>query len=154
MKNPTLGYEDDQEITKSELGRVQLVEAINLFLEKKYICAITLAGASEAILSGILANLGKPSVTEQSIELIEKIRATTGLQVAGQLPKNKLFNGWNAARNVLKHYDKRDPDRISFNLFDEAYWMIRRALENACMASVEIENSHEFENWVIENICI
>ena len=154
MKNPTLGYEDDQEITKSELGRIQLVEAINLFLNRNFICAITLAGASEAIFSGILSNLGIPTATEQTIEHVEKIREMTGLQVAEGLPKNKIFNVWNSARNDLKHHSKGEPDRITLNLFDEAYWMIRRALENSRAASIHIENSQEFENWVIENICM
>ena len=154
MKNPTLGYEDDQEISKSELGRIQLVEAINLFLNRKFICAITLAGASEAIFSGILSNLGIPTATEQTIEHVEKIREITGLQVAEGLSKNKIFNAWNSARNDLKHHSKGEPDRITLNLFDEAYWMIRRALENSRAASIHIENSQEFENWVIENICM
>lgn len=154
MKNPTLGYESDQEITKSELARIQLVEAINLFLNKNYVCAITLAGASEAIFSGILSNINTPTSTEKTIENVEKIRALTGLKIAEGLPKNKIFNAWNTARNDLKHHSKGEPDKITINLFDEAYWIIRRSLENSRAASIPIENSQEFENWVIENICM
>jgi len=154
VKNPTLGYEDDQEITKSELGRIQLVEAINQFLSGNYICAITLAGASEAIFSGMLSDLGVASVTEQSIGQIEKLRETTGLKIAEGLPNNKIFNVWNEARNNLKHHDKGKADRIIINLFDESYWLIKRALENSRLAAIEIDNSQEFENWIILNICM
>lgn len=152
MRVPTMGYEDGQEITKSELGCVQLVEAINLFLAKKYICAITLAGASEDIFSGILANIEKQSIAEQSIKQIENLRNTTRNQIAEGLPKKEIFKAWNAARNDLKHHDKGREDKISINLFDEAYWMIQRSLTNARLIPVEIENSQHFENWVIENI--
>lgn len=38
------------------------------------------------------------------------------------------------------------------NLFDEAYWMIRRALANTKSLSLQISNEVDFENWVIVNI--
>lgn len=154
MRSHTLGFEDDKEITKIELGTVQLVEAINLFLAGNYICAITLAGASEDLFSGVLANLEKPSTTEKAIEQIENIRITTKTPIANNLPKNKIFSAWNSARNNLKHHSKGEDEKIRINLFDEAYWLIRRSLENAKMANIEIKNCQEFENWVIQNICM
>ena len=42
-------------------------------------------------------------------------------------------------------------ESITLNLCDEAYWMIRRALENAEKLHISIENSHDFENWFVIN---
>ena len=66
MGVPTVGYEDDANHPKSGVARVQLVEAISLFLEGNYICSITLAGAAEAICAGILEDEGMTSVVEDS----------------------------------------------------------------------------------------
>lgn len=53
-------------------------------------------------------------------------------------PKNEIFNEWNTARNALKHHGKESEDVISLNLFDEAYWMIKRALSNANKLGISI----------------
>ena len=45
----TLGYQDDVKITKTEIARVQLVQAIELFVAERFLPSITLAGASEEI---------------------------------------------------------------------------------------------------------
>ena len=49
MRTTTLGYEDDTQISKSDIARTQLTEAIALFLGEKFLSAITLAGAAEDI---------------------------------------------------------------------------------------------------------
>lgn len=70
----------------------------------------------------------------------------------GNRPKNEIFNEWNTVRNALKHHGKESEDVISLNLFDEAYWMIKRALSNANKLGISIGNELDFENWVIINI--
>lgn len=74
MVNPTLGYEPDAELSKTEIARIQLVEAIDQFLKGNWICSITLAGAAEAILAGLLANAGVSSVVEDATAQIDAIR--------------------------------------------------------------------------------
>jgi hypothetical protein len=148
----TLGFEDPVEITKSEIARVQLAEAIELFLVGKYLPGITLAGAAEEILARLLNQKGEGSIVERSIELILELREQTALPVMGGKTKKEIFNEWNAARNQLKHHNEPEEEVVSINLFDEAYWMIRRALSNASKLGVQIENEREFENWVITNI--
>jgi|SRR6266850_2494038 len=148
----TLGFEDPVEITKSEIARVQLVEAIELFLAGKYLPGITLAGAAEEILARLLNQKGEGSIVERSIELILQLREQTGLPVMGVKPKKEIFKEWNTARNQLKHHSKPREEVVTINLFDEAYWMIRRALSNASKLGLHIENEQEFENWVITNI--
>ena len=153
MSVPTLGYEDDTQLPKSEIARIQLVEGISLFLEGNYICSITLAGAAEAIYAGILGDEGMASVVEDSTAAIWQIRERTSLSpFEGKSKKTDIYNVWNAARNDLKHHSKGLASIVTVNLFDEAYWMIKRALENARKLGAPIANSQEFENWVIMNI--
>lgn len=64
----------------------------------------------------------------------------------------EIYNQWNSVRNQLKHHGDTDDESITIKMFDEAYWMIKRALENAKKLAVSINNESEFENWVIVNI--
>jgi hypothetical protein len=152
VTTPTLGYEENTRITKEELAKVQLTEAISLFLAGKYVCAITLSGAAEEIFARLLNARGEKSIVESSFHVIQNVREKTGLSVMGNRPKNEIFNEWNTARNTLKHHGKESKDVINLNLFDEAYWMIKRALSNANELSTSIDNELDFENWVIINI--
>jgi hypothetical protein len=152
VTTPTLGYEEDTRITKSEIAKVQLTEAISLFLAGKYLCAITLSGAAEEIFARLLNAHGEKSIVEASFHTIQSIRDKTGLCVMGNRTKNEIFNEWNTARNTLKHHGKESEAAISLNLFDEAYWMIKRALSNANKLSISIDSELDFENWVIINI--
>jgi hypothetical protein len=147
-----LRFEAPVQIAKSEIARVQLVEAINLFLAEKYIPCITLAGAAEEVFARLLNQAGRSSIAEISVEQIQKVREHTGLCVMGGRPKNEIFNLWNSARNALKHHGKSDEGTVLLHLFDDAYMMIRRALFNAKELGVAISNQQEFENWIIGNI--
>ena len=152
MNTPTLGYEDDSTISKQQIAVLQLAEAITLFLDGKFICAITLSGAAEAVLAGLLANAGQSSIVEETAASIKVLRKVTGLTVAENKKDKQLFNDWNSSRNMLKHHSKGEDDTVVINLFDEAYWMIKRALANAGKLTVRIGNEEEFESWVILNI--
>lgn len=152
MPTPTLGYEDDSEISKTEIARLQLTEAISLFIKEKFLCALTLSGAAEEILARILNARDEKSIVEESFEQIQKIREATGLAVMGNKSKKEIFNQWNAARNTVKHHNKSENEIVRINLFDEGYWMIKRALANASRLGIPIHNELDFENWCIEQI--
>ena len=152
MKTVSLGYEDETRISKLEIARVQLCEAISLFLANKYVCSITLAGAAEAVLAGLAKQSGGTSIVEDSAKAIQELRQTTNLSIGGSMNKNDLFTAWNLSRNRLKHHDKEEAETIVINLFDEAYWMIRRAIANAAKIELTIENKVDFENWIIINV--
>lgn len=152
MNTRTLGYENDTRISKREIARLQVCDAISLFLIGRYVCAITLAGAAEAVLAGLLAQRGEHSITEESNAVIQNIQKNTGLAVGEKKRANELFNDWNAVRNRLKHHDKNEEDTLTLNLFDEAYWMIKRATINAEKLQIHIDNTVDFENWIITNI--
>ena len=74
MHTPTLGYEGDTAISKLEIARIQLEEAIALFLGEKFLCALTLSGAAEEILSRLLNARGQRSAVEESVDSILKIK--------------------------------------------------------------------------------
>lgn len=157
MGNPTLGYEENTEISKTEIAKIQLIEAINLFIQGKNICAVTLAGAAEAIFAGYLASQGLTSAVEDATEAIgiirEKINFIGNISEPMQGKSDKeMYNQWNSSRNNLKHHNKNDSLNINLNIFDESYWMIKRALVNAKKSNVFIENEIDFENWVVVNI--
>jgi len=152
MKTPTLGYEEDTEISKLEIARIQVEEAITLFIDEKFLCALTLAGAAEEILSRLLNARGQPSAMEQSAEAVLNTKRITGLSGLAEVTDKGLFKGWNAARNIAKHHNANESEIVVMNLFDEAFWMIRRALANAASLSLNVCNGLDFENWVIANI--
>lgn len=149
MRTPTLGYEDDTVILKSEIACEQLTEAIALFLQEKFLCAITLAGAAEGVFAGLLNAQGVKAIVERSVEEIEEIRDATGLSAMENLPENQIYKQWNTTRNTIKHHDKNERDTVTINLFDEAYWMIMRALANSSKLGLPISNEVDFENWCI-----
>lgn len=149
MRTPSLGYQDDTQIDKREIAQIQLKEAIVLFLDEKFLCAITLAGAAEEVLARLLNARGEQSVVEESIEAIERLRETTGLAIMEDRPKKEIFNLWNSARNTIKHHNEKSEESVTINLFDEAYWMIKRALANASKLGIPISNEVDFENWCI-----
>lgn len=152
MKTPTLGYEDDTEISKSDLARVQLEEAIAMFVAETFLCALTLAGAAEVVLAGLVNASGHPSTMEQSAANVLELKKVTGLIGLADVTEGQLFKGGNKARNAVKHHSPGESDLVILNLFDEAYWMILRALKNASLIGVPVRNQVDFKKWVIVNI--
>lgn len=148
----TLGYVEDIQITKSEIAQVQLVQAIELFVSEKFLPSITLAGAAEEILGRLIAIQGDDPVIEDAFSEIQRIRDITGLSVMGDKSKKEIINGWNSVKNNLKHHNESENDFIVLNVFDEAYWMIKRALINANKLGVPICNQIDFDNWIITHI--
>ena len=73
-------FEDDVTLTKAEIARFQLEDAIELFLAGKRISAVTLAGAAEEIFSRLLNLQGEASTAEETWEQIDPIVAkNTGI---------------------------------------------------------------------------
>ena len=149
---PSLGYEDETSLPKSEVARVQLVEAIALFVSEKFLPAVTLAGAAEEILGKLLMRQSALSVVKESVQAIEQLREKTGLSIMGGKNERELIDQWNAARNTVKHLIGPEEEPVTLNFCDEAYWMIRRALANADKLHISISNRDAFENWVIANV--
>lgn len=58
----------------------------------------------------------------------------------------------NKTKNAVKHHKKSEPELLTLNQFDEAYWMIERALRNAELRGIGVVNRDEYKNWLIVNI--
>ena len=145
-------FEDDLVLNKVKIARLQLEDAIELFLARKWISAVTLAGAAEEILARLLNLRGEPSAAEETWEHIEEVRAATGLPYAGTRMKQDAFREWNEKRNALKHHSKTDEDPLTFSAFDAAFEIINRANINGDRLEVVANNRQDHENWLIENI--
>ena len=139
--------EVDVEISKAELAKVQLEDAIELFLAGKCISVITLAGAADGIFCGLLKQRGESSAAENTWKEIEEVRAKTGLAFAGNRTKKDAFNEWNEHKNRLKHHDERDGNVLIFSVFDEAYHAIQRANLDAEKLGIVTNNRQKYENW-------
>ena len=149
---PSLGYQPDTTLNKSEVAQLQLTEAILLFTTEKFLPAITLAGAAEEILGNLLHRKAGLSTIKESAKVIENLRQKTGLPLMGEMSEREMIDDWNATRNSLKHLVGPEDEPITVNLCDEAYWMIKRALANAKRLQLSIPNEQDFENWVVINI--
>src|SRR5437868_1630612 len=121
MSTPTLGYEDDSTLPRSEVARLQLTEAIRLFVEDKFLAALTLAGAAEEILGKLIARGGGVPVIKASAQTMTELREKTGLSVMEGKSEKQLIDEWNAARNIAKHLVNPDAESITLNFCDEAY---------------------------------
>ncbi|MDP1933599.1 MAG: hypothetical protein Q8K47_01775 [Nitrosomonas sp.] len=147
-----LSFEENVALTKSEIAMLQLEDAIDLFMSGKRISVITLAGAADSILAGLLDQRGETSTAEDTWKYIEEVRANTGWAYAGERTKKEAFNEWNYHRNRLKHHDKRDGEVLEFSAFDQAYYAIQRANADAAKLGLKARNLQEYEYWVIETI--
>ena len=81
MSAPSLGFEDDTRLTKSDVARIQLVEAIELFVAGRFLPSLTLAGAAEEIFGKLLVRRSSLPVIKESARAIEQLREKTGLPV-------------------------------------------------------------------------
>ncbi len=146
--------EDNSEIGKATLAKIQLEDAIDLFLTGKRISAITLAGAADGIFAGLLKQQGDDSAAKEVWNSIVDIRKSTGLKYAGERTEKDAFNEWNNSRNRLKHHDGKEDTTLLFNVFDEAFLSIQRANMDGDRLGVVAKNRQKYEKWIIENMCM
>jgi len=149
-----LSFEKNVILKKSEIAILQLEDAIGLFMSGKRISVITLAGAADGIFAGLLKQRGETSAAEDTWKHIEEVRAKTGVKYAGERTRKDAFNEWNEHKNHLKHHDKRDEEVLEFSAFDQAYYAIQRANADAGKLGFTARNRQEYENWIIETLCM
>lgn len=136
-------------VAKRDVGILQLEDAIRLFLEKRYLSAITLAGAADAIFCGLIEAAGGKVPSEATWAQIEHIRSL-GIPLAGTITKKEAFKNWNETRNRLKHHDSgKDSYLLEVFEIDEAYHWIDRARHSASLLDIEPANMLDFDNCVI-----
>ena len=152
MRTPTIGFEEDTTLAQSDIALQQLCEAISLFTERKFLPALTLAGAAEEIFGKLLARQAKQPVVKESAQSMLALREKFGLAALQGATEKSIIDQWNVARNASKHLVAVGDEKIRLNLCDEAYWMLKRALHNAESLGISVTNKNEFENWFIVNI--
>jgi hypothetical protein len=121
----TPSLDDLPTFTKTEVAAHQLERALHLFLdESDYVCAITLAGASEEILGKLLERSGKEHSLGSLVELCVAIEKNA----PGEECSPKVFvTIANEFRDGLKHYTDGQPITVSR---EAAVEILDRALAN------------------------
>ena len=152
MPPPTLGFQEDTTLSKTQIALIQLNEAVALFVQEKFLPALTLAGAAEVILGQLLVRKGELPSIKETTQSIERLRQSTGLEVMRGKTEREMIDDWNRPRNNAKHLIGPEGEAFTANLCDEAYWMIRRAVENASKLQLSVEREQDFVNWVVINV--
>ena len=149
----SIGFQDPELLSKSEIALIQLNDAISLFVNEHFISSLTLAGSADGVLSGLLQAKGEMCEAEVSVELFKTFREVLDLDPEiERKPKAEFFREWNQDRNRVKHHNKNESSSISINSSDAAYWMLRRALSNAKRLGLEVSLKAQFENWLVKNV--
>jgi hypothetical protein len=149
---PTLGFEAPREYLPGEIALLQLNEAIALFVNRKFLPAVTLAAAAEEILGKLVGQHGGTAAVKEAASSIALLRVQLGVGAMQGKSEKSMIDEWNSARNSLKHLTTEHDEPITLNACDEAYWMIRRALANARSLALPVEMTQELENWIIINV--
>jgi hypothetical protein len=112
---------------KKQLALEQLNCACELFLEGKYVSAISLGGCSESLAEQIVNAGGEKPGSDWTIRFIRFFRERSGKDS----PSNKeIMRRVNWVKNCLKHHDKNDPIDIDFDAKLSSFLVIKRAIEN------------------------
>ena len=120
-----MGYE------KKDIAITQLKKAIQLFQEKEYICAVTLAGAAEEILGKIAKKRSTTKALEGELHFWNQLSDIVG---KSKPDKKKVIEVLNRTRNELKHNDLGENIIIEADLEIEAQCLIDRAIRNYWLA--------------------
>jgi len=116
----------DQIVTKLALAQRQLETAINLFLSRvDRISAITLAGAADGILHGLVLKAGKQPFSDYALAMTEAMANETPKKTAFAKYVNDKFN-----INDLKHMDENGPDEVDLDVDKSAFGAILKAIAN------------------------
>jgi hypothetical protein len=111
---------------KLELAERQLETAIGLFVSRRdRISAITLAGAADGILHGLVLKAGKQPFSEYAIGIREALVHETPAKAKYAKHINDTLN-----INGLKHMDERDPNEVSLDVDISALGAILKAIAN------------------------
>lgn len=128
------------EISKINIARIQLDQAIKLFLDSKdFVSAVTLAGASEEITRHILERSGAIPAADSLKEWLQQNHPDS------EVHKN-FYNYANATRNGLKHFT--DPSETSVHVGEEEalYWILRALLNYGRATNQQL--SYEMDRFI------
>jgi hypothetical protein len=108
--------------SKSEVARIQLERAIDMFFEiEDYVSAVTLSGASEEITKCMLEREGKTPAINEVKTWVDENHPVSDLN-------GSFFKHANFTRNGLKHFSDPAEDTIEVNKAEAVSWLCRAIL--------------------------
>ena len=133
-------------LSQIEIAVHQLEKSISLFInEKDFICAITLAGAADGILGGLLKRYGKKTTHDRHKEILRKYNH-------GLTDKELNDLHLNMVRNEFKHVKRDEHETKDYALETESILYITRGVSNYILIQQELTViMAEFINWVHAN---
>jgi hypothetical protein len=112
--------------TKLALAEQQLETAIGLFVSRRdRVSAITLAGAADGILHGLVLKAGKLPFSDYAMGVREALSGETPAKAKFAKHINDKFN-----INDLKHMDQGDPEEVTLDVDISALGAILKAIAN------------------------
>ncbi len=133
---------------KINLAKEQLEDAIELLLVKRYISALTLAGAAEEIFTALAHEKTGNNPFDSLHKLFNISLSEAGEQNISKANYRRLRN---SAKNHAKHHDFGDSNSVQFNRLNQAYAKILQATLSADILEVKYKNKRKFSNWRKEN---
>jgi hypothetical protein len=116
----------EKTMSKLEVAQRQLETAIGLFVSRRdRISAITLAGAADGILHGLVLQAGKQPFSDYAMGVREALSGETPSKAKYAKHINDKLN-----INDLKHMDQGDPDVVTFEPDISALGAILKAIAN------------------------
>jgi hypothetical protein len=116
----------EKTISKLALAQQQLETAIGLFVSRRdRISAISLAGAADGILHGLVLKAGKQPFSDYALGVTEALSGKTPAKAKFAKHINDQLN-----INDLKHMDEGQPDQITLDPDASALGAILKAIAN------------------------
>jgi hypothetical protein len=119
------GYE------KRDIALRQLRRAVQLFNQRDFVCATTLAGAAEEVFGRIAQKRTGTTALDGHAHFWSQLAG-----IVGKTPpdRKKVAEAHNRLRNQLKHNDSGDNEWVTADFELEAQDLIGRAIGNYCLA--------------------
>ena len=137
----------DQTYDKIDLATEQLDDAISLFKRRRFVSALTLAGAAEEILGRALSHRGQQNSLELKYETLEPILTMR------RKTKEDFIRDENHALIAVTRMESASDTSVTLDLEEAAYSMIVRACENSDRLGLpRTARMREFENYFYEQV--
>jgi hypothetical protein len=133
------------EITKLQLAQIQLRRAIQLFNAGDFICAITLGGAANEILSVFAEKRQGHSTTDHDKWFWDGMAESLN---KNKPSKGKIVQVNNRIKNSLKHHNTKENTIIEADFKFEAQEQIDKAIRNYWIALKEPPKDRIINNYV------
>lgn len=116
-----------QGLGKHSVALHQLRRAIQLYRQRDYVCAVTLAGAAEEIFGKIAIKRKGTNALEDELKFVKEAADLIGGQPR---PRKILISKRNRIRNQLKHADSGENEYVETNFRWASAELIDRAILN------------------------